>query len=155
MWKAVAVLALAVLVIAPLATSQETEEFFSVSFKAKTQTLQGQKFKFVANGQMTWNRATGAVEFSASTDQGAMFEGAGHMVVTDTGNKVWGLTSLSFTGQEGDVGQAIFTGKLSKKGDKFNGKVTAASPTRLGPDPTTGFTLTTGKVKATLTEPSK
>lgn len=152
MLKAAAVVVLAVLVIAPLAESQASVTDFDIFFKAKTKTVAGQTFKFTAEGTMQWNMATGEVSFQAETSVAATFQGTGTMVVTEKGNKVWGLTSLEFTGQAGSIGQAIFEGKLSKKGDKFNGKVTAASPTRLGPNPVTGFTLTKGKVKATLAD---
>ncbi len=53
MWKAAAILVLAVLVIAPMARTQEVITNFDISFKAKTKTLAGDTFKFTAEGIMT------------------------------------------------------------------------------------------------------
>ena len=150
MWKIAAVLVLAVLVVAPLAKPQATVAEFDITFKGKMRAPAGGfAFPFTATGTMHWDRTTGEVSFQARSLT-ASLQGSGALVVTERGNQVWGLTSMEFVDQAGTTGQAIFEGRLSRKGDKFSGKVTALNS--LGPDPVTDLTLTKGRVKAVLAE---
>jgi hypothetical protein len=149
MWKAGVAIVLLVLVLAPVGLTQGATEDWTISFKGKTKTFDGQTFPFEAVGTMEWDPMSGAMSFEVSSNTSGPFSGAGTLV-RNPKNVGWGLTSFDMgAGSSSSIGSAIFSGKFktSKKGSKFSGKVTAASPYRLGAPPG-GFTMTTGKVKA-------
>ncbi len=136
------------LALAPFAQTQEGGLTYDIRFKGVSRTLTGEKFKFTAQGTMNWNPTTGEVSFDTTTSAGVHFTGTGTLAMGEKG-LAFGLTQITF-GEGPSIGSAVFTGKFKKGTAKFSGKVTAGSPSRLGPPPD-GFVLTTGKVKAALT----
>lgn len=81
-----------------------------LSLKGKSQALDGQKFKFEADGQMTWEPEAGVISFIATTDVGIVFTG---MAVMGSGTKRAFATTTFYSGAA--KGKAVFYGKSKKQ----------------------------------------
>lgn len=135
-----------VVVFAPSRTPAATLGF-DATLKGVSETFNGDKFPYTGTGTMTFDDVAGTVTYSFQLSNGLTFSGDGTAAVTAKG-RIFGVVSA---GSPGIDGSAVIEGKANKDRTKFNAKIFAAIPNRLGPPPN-GFVISKIKVKGTLQE---